>query len=135
MTEAVEKYYLGVDVGSISTNVALINDKREVVESVYIRTEGKPIQSVQKGIQLMGEKLGKHYEIAGAGATGSARKLTGVLIGADIVRNEITAHALASLNERTDIQTIIEIGGQDSKIIILRIIMIKIIFDDIPLYS
>ncbi len=120
MTKAVEKYYLGVDVGSISTNIAVIDEKREVVESVYIRTEGKPIQSVQKGIQLMREKLGKHYEISGAGATGSARRLTGVLIGADIVRNEITAHALASLNVRKDIQTIIEIGGQDSKIIIIR---------------
>jgi activator of 2-hydroxyglutaryl-CoA dehydratase len=68
MTEAIEKYYLGVDVGSISTNVALINEKREVIESVYIRTEGKPIESVQKGIQQMREKLGKHYEISGAGA-------------------------------------------------------------------
>ncbi len=114
------EYYLGVDVGSISTNLALIDEKRELYESVYIRTEGRPVNSVQKGITLLREKLGKDLKITGAGATGSARQLTGVIIGADIVKNEITAHALASLHYRPDIQTIIEIGGQDSKIIIIR---------------
>jgi predicted CoA-substrate-specific enzyme activase len=115
-----EKYYLGVDVGSISTNLAIINDSRELIESVYIRTEGKPVDSVQKGIKLMREKIKKDLEISGAGTTGSARQLTGVIIGADIVKNEITAHALASLHYDPNIQTIIEIGGQDSKIIIIR---------------
>lgn len=114
------EYYLGVDVGSISTNLALIDKERELYESVYIRTEGRPVNSVQKGITLLREKLGKDLKISGAGATGSARHLTGVVIGADIVKNEITAHALASLHYRPDIQTIIEIGGQDSKIIIIR---------------
>ncbi|MHA1186050.1 MAG: acyl-CoA dehydratase activase [Candidatus Heimdallarchaeota archaeon] len=114
------EYYLGVDVGSISTNLALIDKERELYESVYIRTEGRPVNSVQKGITLLREKLGKDLKITGAGATGSARQLTGVIIGADIVKNEITAHALASLHYRPDIQTIIEIGGQDSKIIIIR---------------
>ncbi|MHA1124031.1 MAG: acyl-CoA dehydratase activase [Candidatus Heimdallarchaeota archaeon] len=114
------EYYLGVDVGSISTNLAIIDKERELHESVYIRTEGRPVNSVQKGITLLREKLGKDLKITGAGATGSARHLTGVIIGADIVKNEITAHALASLHYRPDIQTIIEIGGQDSKIIIIR---------------
>ncbi|QEE14635.2 acyl-CoA dehydratase activase [Promethearchaeum syntrophicum] len=113
-------YYLGVDVGSISTNLAVINDEREVIESVYIRTEGKPIKSIQRGMAILREKLGIDLKITGAGATGSARKLTGMIVGADIVKNEITAHSLASLHERDDIQTIIEIGGQDSKIIIIR---------------
>jgi predicted CoA-substrate-specific enzyme activase len=115
-----KKFYLGVDVGSISTNLAVINEEKEFVESVYIRTEGKPIKSIQRGMAILREKLGYNLEITGAGATGSARKLTGMIIGADIVKNEITAHALASLNERDDIQTILEIGGQDSKIIIIR---------------
>ncbi len=115
-----EKYYLGVDVGSISTNLAVINESRELIESVYIRTEGKPVKSVQKGIKLMKEKIKEDLLISGAGTTGSARYLSGVIIGADIVKNEITAHALASLHYNPDIQTIIEIGGQDSKIIIIR---------------
>ena len=113
-------YFLGVDVGSISTNLAVIDDNKDLLESVYIRTEGKPVNSVQRGIKILRDKLGCNLEICGAGATGSARKLTGVIVGADIVKNEITAHALASLHYRPDIQTVIEIGGQDSKIIIIR---------------
>ncbi|MHA1111923.1 MAG: acyl-CoA dehydratase activase [Promethearchaeota archaeon] len=118
------QYFIGVDVGSISTNVAVIDQDRNIIETVYIRTEGKPINSVQRGIRIMRQKLNSHYgndiEISGVGATGSARQLTGVIIGADVVKNEITAHSLASLHVRKDVQTVIEIGGQDSKIIILR---------------
>ena len=118
------QFHIGVDVGSISTNVAVIDQERNIIETVYIRTEGKPINSVQRGIRIMRQKLnsrfGKDIDISGAGATGSARQLTGVIIGADVVKNEITAHSLASLHVRKDVQTVIEIGGQDSKIIILR---------------
>jgi predicted CoA-substrate-specific enzyme activase len=120
VTISKEKYFLGVDVGSISTNLAVIDNEKELIESVYIRTEGKPVNSVQKGIKLMRDKLGEDLEISGAGSTGSARKLTGVIIGADIVKNEITAHALAALHYNPDVQTVLEIGGQDSKIIIIR---------------
>jgi predicted CoA-substrate-specific enzyme activase len=119
-----KQYYIGVDVGSISTNVAVIDEEINIIDTVYIRTEGKPIASVQRGVQIMRDKLEKKFsvplEISGAGATGSARELTGVIIGADVVRNEITAHSLASLHVRDDIRTVIEIGGQDSKIIIIR---------------
>ncbi|NHJ85214.1 MAG: 2-hydroxyglutaryl-CoA dehydratase [Asgard group archaeon] len=118
--ESSGRYYLGVDVGSISTNLAIIDDNKQLIESVYIRTEGKPIKSVQKGITIMREKLGHDLEISGAGSTGSARSLTGVVIGADVVKNEITAHALAALHYNPNVQTVIEIGGQDSKIIIIR---------------
>ena len=120
MTQSENKYFLGVDVGSISTNLAVIDQSKELLESVYIRTEGKPVNSVQKGIKLMRNKIGEDLDISGAGSTGSARKLTGVIVGADIVKNEITAHALASLHYNPEIQTVIEIGGQDSKIIIIR---------------
>jgi predicted CoA-substrate-specific enzyme activase len=113
-------YFLGIDVGSISTNLALINDSKELVESIYIRTDGKPIEAVQRGIKLMRDQIGEDVFISGVGSTGSARQLTGVIIGADIVKNEITAHALASLHYNPDVQTVIEIGGQDSKIIIIR---------------
>ncbi|HUT82636.1 MAG TPA: acyl-CoA dehydratase activase [Candidatus Bathyarchaeia archaeon] len=115
-----DHFFLGVDVGSISTNLAVIDENKQLVGSIYIRTEGRPIQSVQRGVALLKEKLGKDFRISGVGATGSARQLTGLIVGADIVKNEITAHSIASLNERNDIQTIIEIGGQDSKIILIR---------------
>ena len=87
------RFFLGIDVGSISTNLAVIDGEKNLVESIYIRTDGKPVESVQNGIRLMREKLGEDLKISGAGATGSARQLTGVIVGADVVKNEITAHA------------------------------------------
>ena len=114
------KGYLGLDVGSVSTNVVVIDQEGNLLFSRYLRTDGKPIQTVQRAVQLAGEELEGKVTIAGAGTTGSARYLSSMVVGADIVKNEITAHAVAALNVNPDVQTIIEIGGQDSKIIILR---------------
>ena len=117
------KTYLGIDIGSISTNLVLINEKNQVLSSLYIRTEGNPIKAIQKGLrklkeQIEGEKL--DVEIAGVGTTGSARYLAGVITGADLIKNEITAHAKGASFFVPDVKTVIEIGGQDSKIIILE---------------
>lgn len=114
------KGYLGVDVGSVSTNVVLLDEVGEVLENLYIRTQGKPIHTVQKGLALLAPRVPEGMEIAGVGTTGSARYLTSVIIGADSVKNEITAHAVAASQLVPGVQTILEIGGQDSKIIILR---------------
>ncbi|MDD2402011.1 MAG: acyl-CoA dehydratase activase [Clostridia bacterium] len=114
------KVYLGVDVGSVSTNMAVTNINGEVLESLYIRTIGQPVKAVQDGLKKLGEKIGKDAEIMGVGTTGSARNLTSVLVGADVVKNEITAHAVAVSRIVPGAQTILEIGGQDSKIIIMR---------------
>ena len=114
------KTYLGIDVGSISTNFVLTNEKEEVLFSLYIRTEGDPIEAVKKGLKLLKEKISKDAEIAGVSATGSARQLTGVITGADLIKNEITAHAKGASFFVPDVKTVIEIGGQDSKIIILE---------------
>jgi len=113
------KAYLGIDVGSVSTNVVLINENYEVLEALYIRTQGRPIEAVQRGLKLLAEKY-DDIQIAGVGTTGSGRQLTAFLVGADIVKNEITAHAVAASHFIPDVRTILEIGGQDSKIIILR---------------
>lgn len=115
-----QKCYLGIDVGSVSTNFVVIDENGEVLISIYLRTHGKPIQVVKEGIRSIKTTLPKNYTIAGAGTTGSGRNLAGAIVGADIVKNEITAHAIAALQEVPDVQTILEIGGQDSKIIILR---------------
>lgn len=114
------KGYLGIDVGSVSTNVVLLNEEGQVLETLYIRTQGKPIHTVQKGLSLLAPKIPENMEIAGVGTTGSARYLTSVIIGADSIKNEITAHAVAASQLVPGVQTILEIGGQDSKIIILR---------------
>lgn len=112
--------YLGVDVGSVSTNLVVMDEEGQLLAAKYLRTNGKPIQTVQEGLHLIGEEIGQEAEIKGVGATGSARYLISLIIGADVVKNEITAHAVASSSVVEGVQTIIEIGGQDSKIIILR---------------
>lgn len=114
------KAYLGIDVGSVSTNLVVMSEEEEVIEARYIRTKGQPIKAVQDGLRELGEKIGKDVKIAGVATTGSARTLTSVLVGADVVKNEITAHAVAVSKVVPGAQTIIEIGGQDSKIIIMR---------------
>jgi predicted CoA-substrate-specific enzyme activase len=112
--------YIGVDVGSVSTNIAVIDSSGAVMASAYIRTHGRPIEAVQKGLREVAGELSNSIKIVAAGATGSGRYLTGILVGADVVKNEITAHAVAAVREVTDVQTIFEIGGQDSKFILLR---------------
>src|SRR5690606_35338790 len=113
------KYYMGIDVGSVSTNIVLMDEQKKVHYKKYLRTQGKPIEILKKGIRQIVEEIGE-VEILGVGATGSGRYLANIIVGADIVKNEITAHAVAGLNFNPKVRTIIEIGGQDSKIIILR---------------
>ncbi len=115
-----KKGYLGVDVGSVSTNFVVTDSQGEVLFSKYMRTRGEPIKAVQMGLKETEANIGDDVEICGVGTTGSARVLTGVIVGADTVKNEITAHAVAASHQVPDVQTVLEIGGQDSKIIILR---------------
>ncbi|HHX02303.1 MAG TPA: 2-hydroxyglutaryl-CoA dehydratase [Firmicutes bacterium] len=111
--------YLGVDVGSVSTNLVLLDaHSLEVADKVYVRTQGQPIRTLQRAMAKIARK--NQWQIVGVGTTGSARQLAGVILGADVVKNEITAHAVAALHVEKGVQTIIEIGGQDSKMIILR---------------
>ena len=113
------KTYLGIDVGSISTNLVLINEKNQILSSLYLLTEGNPIGAIQKGLKELKSQVPQNAEICGVGTTGSARYLAGVITGADLIKNEITAHAKGASYFVPDVRTIIEIGGQDSKIIIL----------------
>lgn len=112
--------FLGIDVGSVTTKAALVDEKGQVIGSTMIRTAGKPVMAVQKSMQNLLEKGFGEYEIKGVGTTGSGRNLAGALIGADVIKNEITAHAVAASTYVPGVQTILEIGGQDSKIILLR---------------
>lgn len=116
----VDKYYLGVDVGSVSTNMVLLSSELKVKEALYLRTQGRPLLTIQEGIKLLRSKIGGGAEIIGVGTTGSARQLAATLLGADVVKNEITAHAVAASGVNPEVRTILEIGGQDSKIIILQ---------------
>ncbi|MCG6946658.1 MAG: acyl-CoA dehydratase activase [Deltaproteobacteria bacterium] len=112
--------YLGIDVGSISTNLVLMDDSGGVLYKKYLRTHGQPMKAMQKGLMGLAQKMNGELSISGVGTTGSGRYLAGILVGADVIKNEITAHAVAALHYEPKTHTIIEIGGQDSKSIILR---------------
>ena len=115
--------YLGIDVGSVTTKLALVDEKGQYIDSYMLKTAGKPVLAVQTGLNKILEQANaanREYDIQGVGTTGSGRNLAGALVGADIIKNEITAHAVAAATYIPNVQTILEIGGQDSKIIILR---------------
>lgn len=115
-----DSYYLGVDVGSVSTNLVLMDSDCRICEKLYLKTSGHPVETLKYGMKLLGEQLGSGVNIRAAGATGSGRQLAGLLIGADVIKNEISAHAVAATSIEPDVRTILEIGGQDSKIIFLK---------------
>lgn len=114
------KAYLGIDLGSVSTNFIVLNQDGTVLVNLYLRTKGNPIQAVKTGLVTTKSNLPSETVICGVGTTGSGRQLAGVMVGADIIKNEITAHGIAAVSEVPDARTVLEIGGQDSKIIILR---------------
>lgn len=112
-------YYIGVDVGSVSTDIVLLDENMKVAEALYLKTKGNPLMTVKEAFQTLQNKY-SDKEIKAVGTTGSGRQIASFLVGGDAVKNEITAHAVASLEIEEDVRTIIEIGGQDSKIIILK---------------
>lgn len=112
--------FLGIDVGSVTTKLAALDKNNELIAYIYLPTQGKPIEMVQDGLKQIKRQLPAEAEICGVGTTGSARYLAGVIVGADLVKNEITCHAVGTLHYIPTVQTILEIGGQDSKIIIVR---------------
>ena len=119
-----KKAYLGIDIGSISTKGVVIDEDRNIVARSYLWTEGNPTEASKRVARQLKEQLdaaqaegGEALEIVGAGTTGSARRLVGAMLGASVIKNEITAHAVGTTHLHPDVRTILEIGGQDSKII------------------
>lgn len=111
-----KKIVMGIDVGSVTIKIALLNLNGKVIKTFYERTKGKPVEKINE----LFKKIPKKYKIMGVGITGSARFFIGKIIGADIMKNEITAHASALEKYYPHARTVIEIGGQDSKIILLK---------------
>lgn len=114
------KAYLGIDIGSISTKGVVIDKNNHILASIYLWTKGNPIKAVKDVLKELKKQIADNVKIVGLGTTGSARKLIGVMLGANIIKNEITAHAIGTLSKYPDTRTIIEIGGQDSKIILIK---------------
>lgn len=114
------KGYIGLDIGSTSTNVVLMDQDNHIIAFKYLRTLGDPVEAVRKGLSGIKEDIGRDIKILGVGATGSGRYMAGSFAGADVIIDEITAQAKAAYFLDPEVDTIIEIGGQDSKFIRLR---------------
>ncbi|MBN2051419.1 MAG: hypothetical protein JW760_13285 [Spirochaetales bacterium] len=112
--------YLGLDIGSLSTNVVLIDDEDNVIARRYLPTASRPLEALRRGLSEVYEEVGDRVEVKAAGTTGSGRYLTGDFIGADTIQNEITAQATAAIAHDPTVDTIFEIGGQDSKYISIK---------------
>ena len=112
------KIYLGLDCGSVSVKLACVDENKKLVAGVYLRNEGI-IPTIKKGLEQIKGKV-KDLEVAGACTTGSGREFTALFIGADIVKTEILAHCEATLYYYPNVRTIIDIGGEDCKLITLQ---------------
>jgi predicted CoA-substrate-specific enzyme activase len=117
--------YLGIDIGSVSTNLAVIDAEGSLIHSIYLRTNSRPIEVVSAGLLEIEEKLADKVRIVAVGATGSGREMIGEIVGADAVHDEITAHKTGAVFVaknllNSDVDTIFEIGGQDAKFIRLE---------------
>ncbi|MCD8017661.1 MAG: acyl-CoA dehydratase activase [Oscillospiraceae bacterium] len=115
-----KKAYLGIDIGSISTKGVVIDENFDIVASSYLWTEGSPVKGARRVLAELRDSLDADYRVLASGATGSARRLVGAMIGASVVKNEITAHAVGTTQLHPNVRTIFEIGGQDSKIILVE---------------
>jgi predicted CoA-substrate-specific enzyme activase len=109
--------YLGVDVGSVSTNFCVMDRTGRVRDGIYLPTRGRPLEVVREGLGILRQRVGSSLQVLGLGATGSGRHLAAALLGADVVHNEISCQLWSALHYLPETDTIIEIGGQDSKFI------------------
>jgi predicted CoA-substrate-specific enzyme activase len=112
--------FLGVDVGSVSTNLVLLAPDGKVYEGIYLPTRGRPIEAIGQGLDILRDSVGERLHVLGVAVTGSGRYLAAQLLGADLVKNEITCQLRAAVEIAPDVDTIFEIGGQDSKYIGVR---------------
>jgi len=115
-----ERVYIGIDIGSTTTKYAVINEKREIVHKCYVPTKGRPIEVTQYLLRVIKEQIGDRIEIAGVATTGSGRNVVGDFLNADLIIDEITAHARGAVEIDPEVDTIFEIGGQDSKYIFIQ---------------
>lgn len=117
------RVYLGVDIGSTSTKAVVTDPEGRVVAGFYTATAGRPLEAAQLILEAVTRWYGeRHLELdfAGVATTGAGRKFVGAILGADLVLDEITAHARAAVELHPGVDTILEIGGQDSKFTTLR---------------
>ena len=107
--------FIGLDVGSVSVKVAKIDENENLINSVYLRNRGL-VETVKEGL----EAIADDSEVCGVGVTGSGRKFVGMFVGADLVKTEVLAHTVGTLTYYPDVRTLMDIGGEDSKLMTLN---------------
>ncbi len=109
------KTYIGLDVGSVSVKLAAVDENEKLINSIYLRNSGL-IETVQKGLEVMADTS----DVAGVGVTGSGRRFVGMFVGADLIKTEILAHTVGTLSFYPEVRTLMDIGGEDSKLMTLN---------------
>jgi len=110
-----DKLYMGIDIGSVSLNIAIIDEEVRLLASVYERTKGQPVPVLLDALNRLASDFPR---VSGVVATGSGRDLVADILHVD-KENEIITQARAVTHYRPEVRTVIEIGGQDSKLIFL----------------
>lgn len=111
------KVYLGIDIGSTTTKYVLVDEDHKIIHKKYVPTQGRPIEVTKKLLEYIQSDIGDRIEIVGTATTGSGRNVVGDFLNADLIIDEITAHARGAVEIDHQVDTIFEIGGQDSKYI------------------
>jgi predicted CoA-substrate-specific enzyme activase len=109
------KTYIGLDVGSVSVKLARVDEHEKLIDSIYLRNCGL-IETVRKGLELICDDS----DVAGVGVTGSGRHFVGMFVGADLIKTEILAHTVGTLSYYPEVRTMMDIGGEDSKLMTLN---------------
>ncbi len=103
---------LGLDIGSVSVKGVLIDAQASIIKEDYRLSNSRSLHAAKEVVEALtsGDLIPDHVAV-----TGSGRYLIGKLLDADLILNEITAQAAAAMNFDPETDTVVEIGGQDSK--------------------
>jgi len=115
--------FVGVDGGSTSTKAVLMSDEGEVLCKVYQLSKGNPIQDTVdmfEGLREQVEGQGAELEVLGVGTTGYAKDILRDVLHADAAIVETVAHTESALKYYGDPHVIVDVGGQDIKLIVLK---------------
>ena len=112
--------FLGIDAGSTTTKIVLIDEEGSLLYSLYGSNEGNPLQSVIKMLASLYQVLPKEAKLRFSGVTGYGEKLIQTALNVDIGEIETIAHYTAAKQFEPDVTSIVDIGGQDMKYIRLK---------------
>ena len=112
--------YLGIDAGSTTTKVVLIDKDGALLYSLYGSNEGNPLQSVMKMLKKLYSELPEKAVIRYSGVTGYGEKLIQTALNVDLNEIETIAHYTAAKTFEPDVTSIVDIGGQDMKYIRMK---------------